>query len=207
MSKFTDKAPKIMKDLMREFLCSKEDAAAVVGNLGHESMGFTKLQEMKPIVPGSRGGYGWAQWTGPRRKAFEAWCKKQGLEQWSDEANYGFLVHELRTTEKAMPAVMAAKGLLAKVKAFELGFERAHPNYKHYESRLTYAEKALDAFDAAFPSPLPAPPAPKPTIPVLPPPSAPPASQPTIPLITAIPALIVAAVAFFWDKLTALWPF
>lgn len=146
MTLFVTKAPKVMSDLMRDLpQLSDEDAAAIVGNLGHESGGFATLQEIVPTVKGSRGGYGWAQWTGPRRKAFEAWCASVGLSPASDAANYGFLLVELRGTEKrAIPAVMKAAGLEAKVKAFELAFERA--GVKHYPSRNSYAAQALAAF-------------------------------------------------------------
>jgi hypothetical protein len=74
-------------------------AAGITGNLDLETGGFKHMQEIKPMVPGSRGGYGWAQWTGPRRDQFEAWVKKQkGLDPASKEANFGFLKHELLNT-------------------------------------------------------------------------------------------------------------
>ncbi|MCG5029758.1 phage tail tip lysozyme, partial [[Ruminococcus] torques] len=71
---FRTLAPRIMRDLLAEarFGFSRDDVAAIVGNLAHETLGFTKMQEMAPTVRGSRGGYGWAQWTGQRRVAFEA---------------------------------------------------------------------------------------------------------------------------------------
>lgn len=47
---------------------------------------------------GNRGGLGLAQWTGPRRDAFERWARENNLSVTSEEANVGFLVHELRTT-------------------------------------------------------------------------------------------------------------
>lgn len=151
MSLFTQKAPSIMRKLMADFALTDEDAAAIVGNLGHESGGFKFLQEKKPLVPGSKGGYGWAQWTGPRRRAYEAYCKRNNLDPASDKANYGFLWVELTTTEKAaVPAVKRAVGLAAKVKAFELAFERA--GIKHYDSRVKYAGWALAAYHAEQPS-------------------------------------------------------
>lgn len=147
MTIFTDKAPGIMKLLMTDFGLNEIEAAAIVGNLGHESGGFKFLQEKKPMVPGSRGGYGWAQWTGPRRRAYEAYCARNQLNPASDKANYGFLFVELTTTEaKAIPAVKSARGLADKVEAFELAFERA--GIKHYPERIKYAEKALAAFKA-----------------------------------------------------------
>lgn len=154
MTLFTDKAPGIMRDLMRDFDLDLDSAAAILGNLGHESGGFKFLQEKKPLVPGSRGGYGWAQWTGPRRVAFEAYCKRNKLDPASDKANYGFLFVELTGSEKAaIPAVKAAKGLYNKVVAFEAKFERA--GVKHYPSRLNYAQQALKAFGSSVPAPVP----------------------------------------------------
>ena len=143
---FREKAPEIMRSLMSAFGLTADSAAAIVGNLGHESGGFRFLQEKKPLVPGSKGGWGWAQWTGPRRRQFEAWVRARGLDPASDEANLGFLCHELRGSEKAaIPAVVGALGLREKVEAFERAFERA--GVKHYESRLRWAEMALAAFE------------------------------------------------------------
>src|SRR5690606_15608355 len=103
---FRAKAPGVMQLLMSDFGLNDQSAAAIVGNLGHESNGFATLQEIKPVVKGSRGGWGWAQWTGPRRKEFEAYCKRNSLDPASDKANYGFLFVELTSTEaKALPAV------------------------------------------------------------------------------------------------------
>ncbi|MCO6050826.1 phage tail tip lysozyme [Mesorhizobium sp. RP14(2022)] len=145
---FETKAPKIMSALLSDFPIGLEDAAAIVGNLGHESGGFADLQEINPTVAGSRGGYGWAQWTGPRRRAYEAYCQRNRLNPASDRANYAYLFVELKGSErKAIPAVVAASGLEAKVKAFEMGFERA--GVKHYPSRIQWAKKALAAWNEA----------------------------------------------------------
>lgn len=128
-----------------------EDAAAAFGNAGHESLGFTKLQEITPTVKGSRGGYGWFQWTGPRRRSFEAYCKDEGLAPDSVAANVSFLAHELQTTEKATIAkVGAAIGLEAKTKAFEMAFER--PGVAHTDRRLQWAKIALDAYNSVNPA-------------------------------------------------------
>jgi hypothetical protein len=140
---FKAKAPGVMVKLMHDFAPFTDvDAAAVLGNVGHECGGFRLMQEIKPLVPGSRGGWGWCQWTGPRRRSFEAWAKARNLDPSGDPANYGFLVHELRTSEAAaIPAVRKAKTLRAKVEAFELNFERA--GIKHYDARMVWANKAL----------------------------------------------------------------
>lgn len=73
-------------------------AAGITGNFDAETGGFKHMQEIKPLIPGSRGGYGWAQWTGPRRVQFEAWTKQNGLDPASKEANYGFFKHEMMNT-------------------------------------------------------------------------------------------------------------
>lgn len=149
---FRSIAPGAMQTLLRLVPAwTVEDAAAAFGNAGHESLGFTKLQEIKPVVKGSRGGYGWFQWTGPRRKAFEAYCRDEGLDPASPTANVSFLAHELDTTEKAtVTRVGNAVGLEAKTKAFELAFER--PGVAHTEQRLAWARIALDAYNAAYPA-------------------------------------------------------
>lgn len=145
---FKAKAPGIMAKLMPDFGFSVDDAAAVVGNLGHECEGFTDMTEDKPLVPGSRGGFGWPQWTGPRRRAFEAYCKRNGLDPAGDKANYGYLFVELKGSEaKAVGATKAAGTLDQKVKAFERAFLRA--GIKHYPSRLKFAQWALAAYGEA----------------------------------------------------------
>lgn len=156
---FAEVAPKYMELFQKDFNCTKLDAAAVFGNAGYESLGFTKLQEIRPVVPGSKGGYGWFQWTGPRRRAFEAYCKRNGLEPSAPDSNYKFLFVELVTTEKrALPALKAAEGLEAKVKIFEEKFERA--GVKNYPERNKWAQFALSLLDGSevtVPDPVPAP--------------------------------------------------
>lgn len=149
MTLFTEKAPKIMVTLLKDFpQWGPEDAAAVLGNIGAETGGFTALQEIKPMVPGSAGGWGWVQWTGPRRRAFEAYVKRNNLDPASDLANYKYLFVELTGSEKAAVAkTAAAKGLQAKTIAFERSFERA--GIKHDDVRYNYAKQALAAYNAS----------------------------------------------------------
>lgn len=77
---------------------SPEEAAGVMGSLWHESGGFKQMQEIKPVA--GRGGYGWAQWTGPRRRQFEEFVRSNNLDPASDEANFQFLKHELTKTQE-----------------------------------------------------------------------------------------------------------
>lgn len=146
MTTFTDKAPWIINLLKADFGLTTEDGAAIVGNLGHESGGFKYFQEIDPVVPGSRGGFGWCQWTGPRRVAFESYCKRNHLDPKSDRANYGYLFTELKGSEKgAIPAVKKAIGLQGKVAAFEAHFERA--GVINMPSRMRYANQAMAAYN------------------------------------------------------------
>lgn len=150
---FVSKAPTFMALLMEDFGFDELDAAAIMGNLGHESGGLSTFQERSPTVPGSKGGWGWAQWTGSRRRDFESYAKRNGYDLRSDEANYKQLYRELSgasgasNESAAVGKTKAAKGLEAKVKAFEQSYERA--GVKHYPSRLKWAERALDAFRAS----------------------------------------------------------
>lgn len=163
---FRAKAPKLMRRLMAEnFGFEVMDTAAISGNGGWESNGFTAFQELRPTVQGSRGGWSWFQWTGPRRRAFEEFCKKNGLGLRSDEAATEFLVLELKTTEnRAVAAVKRAHTLRAKVVAFEMAYERA--GVKHYDGRERWAKIAMDAYSKSAgpvivqPAPTPVPPPP-----------------------------------------------
>jgi hypothetical protein len=135
---------KLNEDLKREIKeWSLEDRAACIGNACHECNGFKTLQERKPVVTGSLGGWGYFQWTGPRRRAFMDYASKHKLEPSSYEANAGFLIYELKNTETtAIPRTVRAKSLEQKVVEFELAFERA--GAKHYDSRKAWAVKVYN---------------------------------------------------------------
>lgn len=159
---FMKKAPGVMRLLMSDFGITTVQAAAILGNLGHECAGFEKLQEITPTVPGSRGGYGWPQWTGSRRRAYEAYCRRNGYNPASDEANYKYLWLELKGLEgtegDTIPKLKRTDDLRAAVRVFEQEFLRA--GVKHYESRYVWAERALKAWNSkpdAPPMPLPKP--------------------------------------------------
>lgn len=158
---FNGKAPGVMKRLMEDFGLSKQEAAVVLGNLGHESAGFTAFEE-----GGNGPGRGWAQWTDPgRKRRFFEYAKNNNLDPKSDEANYGFLRWELRNTHKSSIAnLKRAEGADEKMRVFERDFEGA--GVKHYASRFRYMRDAERAYDAAQakgdqasqPAPLTAPP-------------------------------------------------
>src|SRR5690606_423626 len=136
--------PRLMQDFNLDLL----SACAVFGNAGHESNGFKTLQELKPLVPGSRGGYGIMQWTGPRRRDYEAYCKRNNLSPADMESNYKFLFVELKGPEgRVLPKLKAAKGLEAKVEVFMKTFLR--PGIPHLDSRIIWAKRAYEAVQDA----------------------------------------------------------
>lgn len=140
---FRLKVPAFMRQLMADFELKDFHAGGVFGNIGHECVGFTVLHEIGQ--PEGKGGYGWAQWTGPRRVQFFNWCTEHNLDWISDEANYGFLEFELRTSQSdAISALLKTTTLEAAVQAFERNFERA--GVPNYPSRNRWAQIAMDAY-------------------------------------------------------------
>jgi uncharacterized protein (TIGR02594 family) len=136
--------PELVGRLSQDLGITPEQASGIVGNLAHESGNFKYHQELNP--KSGRGGIGWAQWTGPRRKAFEKFAAEKGLDLTSNEASYQFLKHELNTTEKAsLDAVKKTRSAQESAQAFEGKFERA--GVKHYASRFKHADEALAAYN------------------------------------------------------------
>lgn len=176
---FRQIAPAYMARLLVDFpTLNKLDAAAVFGNAGYESGGFTKLQEISPIA--GRGGFGWFQWTGPRRRSFETYAKRNNLALSDADTNYKFLFVELKGEEaRAISALRAKTTLEDKVVAFEQAYERA--GVKNYPERQRWARIALDAFEAATG---------KPAQPVSPPPAPEVPSKPETPPTSFLAALI-----------------
>lgn len=144
MGIFEDKVRKYNERLKKDFLINDTQACGIWGNLGTETGGFTALQEKNPIIKGSRGGYGWMQWTGPRRKKYEAWCKTNGLNPADDETNYQYLVHETLTDEwKSIQQVRKTTTLEAATETFcKLNLR---PGIVHMDNRMRWARRAKDA--------------------------------------------------------------
>lgn len=136
--------------LMKDFDLDLLSSVAIVGNAGHESGGFKQLQELKPLVPGSKGGWGIMQWTGPRRREAEAYWKRNGLNPSDMDANYKFLFVELKGPEgKVLSKLKVAKTLDEKVEIFSKTFLR--PGIPHMDSRKVWAKRALDAWNKKEP--------------------------------------------------------
>lgn len=151
MSETFDKAVSVMRRLMVDFDLEDFEAAAIVGNLIAES-GLKAVQEKNPTVKGSRGGFGWAQWTGPRRRAFEQFCARTHQDPTSDAANYNYLWRELSGHEPgfdyrhAIEQLKKTTTLVAATDTFEAFYEKA--GIKHLAARRKAAELALRAFHA-----------------------------------------------------------
>lgn len=144
---FEERGRWLVNRLVDEFRLSKDQAAGIVGNLGFESGGLKILQETHPIA--GRGGRGWAMWTGPRRRAFEAWCNLfSALDPDSDEANFGYLLIELHGDYKhTIDTLRSANTLGAAVFSVGQTYETpAGTTWGHlpgYDDRLSYARRAL----------------------------------------------------------------
>lgn len=71
-SLFRSKAPIIMASCWLTSLLDAGGRCIGSRQSRQERGGFTLLQEQKPTVAGSKGSFGWYQWTGPRRRAYFA---------------------------------------------------------------------------------------------------------------------------------------
>lgn len=119
------------------------------GNFGRETGGFTAYQE--DGSGSNSGGRSWAQWTGPRRVAFLAFCKAHGLDPKSDAAGYGFLCHELRGPYAGVvAAVKRASTLESAVRTVERLYEGA--GVKAMAERVTWGRKALAILHPGHPA-------------------------------------------------------
>lgn len=138
----------VVQQLSKDCNLLIEQAAGLVGNLGYESKGFTTLQEERPKIPGSRGGAGFAQWTGPRRIDFENFASSQGLATNSDEANYRFLVFELLGKQKAFLSKLRKTATIEDAcRLTHTLYERPQDvldgSYRSGADRLKWAKRAL----------------------------------------------------------------
>jgi hypothetical protein len=158
-ARFKQLAPRMIRDLMRDFAPLADfQAAGCVGNGGGESGGFTLAFEQNPSVSGSKGGSGFFQWTGftqnnDRRKKWEAFLRGRGLDPNNRQhvldydANYSFLKHELQTSERAtIPALRQTRTPEEATKMFMVKFER--PGIPHFEGRVFWTKLALNAYNA-----------------------------------------------------------
>ena len=76
-------------------------ADGFVLNMQDESGLNPGINEIAPLVPGSRGGFGLYQLTGPRRVAYEQFAQQRGVDPADVDAQLDFLVAELQGPESA----------------------------------------------------------------------------------------------------------
>lgn len=148
MTIFTDKAVSYIPRLQVDLGITREQACGIFGNLGTETGGFTALQEKAPTIAGSRGGYGWMQWTGPRRRKYEAWCKANNLNATVDETNYKYLVQETKTDEAHSLAQLKKTTTLASATETFMR-QNLRPGAPHLENRIEWAKKAYAATEGS----------------------------------------------------------
>lgn len=140
---FAAKAPGFMSRLMKEYPLKDFQAAGIVGNFGYESAGFTILHEIGQ--PPGRGGYGWGQWTGPRRQAFLHWCLTHHLDWRSDIANESYAIFELDGEyHYVVNALMRTTSVDEASDLFEKLYERA--GVPALPMRRSWSQAALSAF-------------------------------------------------------------
>jgi len=145
MADFRNIADKLVSDLKRDFGFTDAQAIGLVGNLAMESNGFSTLQEISPTVPGSRGGYGYAQWTGPRRRAFDSYVASNKLDPTSYEANYGFLKKELAGNHSyVVDDIKAAKTSAQAAKIAEKKY--LIPGVSNRSSRLKWTDRVESGY-------------------------------------------------------------
>jgi len=143
---FRDHAVAVMQKLMLKFDLKAYMAAGIMGNLGHESGGLIQLREIGQ--PQGRGGYGWAQWTGPRARKFLAWCDQSGLDWKGVDGNLGYLIHELDNDNQTISALLKTKDVLSATVSFERNYERA--GVVNMNARLKWADIAYSTWTSHF---------------------------------------------------------
>lgn len=115
-------------------------ATAVAGNMQVESGLDTGINEVSPLVAGSRGGYGLNQWTGPRRRAFEDYVQSRGLNAADLDAQLDYTMLELQGPERnAYNALLAASSLEDATRIYSEKFLR--PGIPHLDRRLAEANR------------------------------------------------------------------
>lgn len=93
------------------------------------------INEKAPLVPGSRGGFGLYQLTGPRRIAYEKFAADRGVAPSDTDAQLDFLMTELQGPEaKAAQSIMGSKDAGSAAAAIARDFLR--PSKDHLDRRV-----------------------------------------------------------------------
>ena len=123
-------------------------AAAIAGNFAHEAGPRGRIDyginEIKPTVKGSRGGYGAAQWTGPRRVGLEQFAKKNGLSVSDRETQMKYFDQERSGAEKgAFNRLQKTGDLNSATKSFMQNYERPRASTANLANRQHHAQEIL----------------------------------------------------------------
>ncbi|MEO1637780.1 MAG: phage tail tip lysozyme [Pseudomonadota bacterium] len=125
-------------------------ARAFVWNFRDESGLRPGINEAAPIVPGSRGGFGLAQWTGPRRRELEAYASSVGKPIDDIDMQLDFLMRELEGAEAvAANRIFAAADTPTAAAAIVQHFLRPLP--QHQASRSARYLRGNPGQDAVVP--------------------------------------------------------
>ena len=115
-------------------------AQGVTANMIAESNLDTGINEINPIVPGSRGGFGLNQWTGPRRRALESAARERGVSVDDLDFQLDFTMEELRGPERrAFDRLMRAETAEDAARSYSNDFLR--PGIPHLDARLRHARR------------------------------------------------------------------
>ena len=110
-------------------------ADAFVMNGDDESGLDPGINEIQPLVPGSRGGFGLWQWTGPRRVAYEQFAQQRGAPLGDVDAQLDFLMTELQGPEsRAARSILSAPDASSAAVAIARDFLRPAP--ENLEKRI-----------------------------------------------------------------------
>ena len=115
-------------------------AVGMTANMIAESGLNPGINELRPVVAGSRGGYGLNQWTGPRRRQYEAYATERGAPLDDLDTQLDFTLWELQNTEKgAWNALSGAKTAEDAAAIYSNKFLR--PGVPHMDRRLAEARR------------------------------------------------------------------
>lgn len=130
----------IISGLMARGL-TEAQAKGITANMIVESDGLQPgVNEYAPVVPGSRGGYGLNQWTGPRRKQYEAFAAERGAALDDVDAQLDFTLWELQNTERG--AYEALQGAQTPMDAARIYSERfLRPGVPNSDRRMAEAAR------------------------------------------------------------------
>jgi len=88
------------------------------------------INEANPTVPGSRGGFGLYQLTGPRRTAYEQFAAQRGVPLDDPDAQLDFMIHELQGPEAAAAqSILSAPDAGSAAAAIARDFLRPAPDH------------------------------------------------------------------------------